>query len=195
MEHSLLDKCLDFTRDMVMIGQSFTLKLNLGSDLNFSFEYHEKMNPTILEEPNIQSKTKMNVMKARKKVSPSTKKKNAIRREDFIKLKSENCSSKATAEVSDEIPKANNNDNYDVFECDKCTYRTRLNKNMQDHIKTKHQSMNTDDFEESYNDSTEVYEIQSHIETEDISECKNDICQEIQNLCKDPDLCFCEFDP
>jgi hypothetical protein len=84
-EHSLLDKCLDFTRDMVMIGQSFTLKLNLGSDLNFSFEYHEKMNPTILEEPNIQSKTKMNVMKARKKVSPSTKKKNAIRREDFIK--------------------------------------------------------------------------------------------------------------
>jgi hypothetical protein len=67
-----------------------------------------------------------------------------------------------------------------VFECDKCTYRTRLNKNMQDHIKTKHQSMNTEDFEESYNDSTEVYEIQSHIETEDISECKNSICQEIQ---------------
>ena len=46
----------------------------------------------------------------------NTKKKNDKRREDFIKLKSENCSSKATADVSDEIPKANNNDNYDVFE-------------------------------------------------------------------------------
>ena len=55
--------------------------------------------------------------------------------------------------------------------------------------------MNTDDFEESYNDFTEVCEIQRHIETEGISECKNDICQEIRNLCKDHDLCFCEFDP
>ena len=67
---------------------------------------------------------------------------------------------------------------------------TRLKDNMQEHIKTKHQSMNTNDFEESYNDSTYVCEIQSHIETEDIIECKNYICQDIQNLCKDPDLCF-----
>ena len=82
-----------------------------------------------------------------------------------------------------------------MCKCDKCTCKTRLNDNMQEHIKTKRQSINTDDFEESYNDYTEVCEIQSHKETEDVSECKNYICQEIQNLCKDPDLCFCEFDP
>ena len=63
-----------------------------------------------------------------------------------------------------------------MFKCDKCTYKTTFNDNMQEHIKTKRQSINTDDFEESYNDSTEVCEIQSHIETEDISECKNYIC-------------------
>ena len=45
-----------------------------------------------------------------------------------------------------------------MFKWDKCTYNIILNDTMQEHIKTRHQSMNTHDFELSYNDC----EIQSH---------------------------------
>ena len=189
MEHSLLDKCLEFTRDIVMIGQSFTLNLKLGSDLNFSFDYQEKMNPTLLEELNIPSKTKLNEMETKKKVSPSTKKRNTKRREYFIKSKSENFARNASSEVSHETTKARNYEKYEMFKCDKCTYKDRSKDSMNEHIKTKHKNIN----EESYRNSKEIPEIPRHIEY--ITECKNVICQEIRNLCKDPDLCFCEYDP
>ena len=44
-------------------------------------------------------------------------------------------------------------------------------------------------------DSTEVPKEPNHLEIEYISECKNYICQALRNILKDPDLCFCEFDP
>ena len=65
IEHSLLDKCLEFTRDMVMLRQSLTFTLKLDSGLNFSYDYHEKKSPNILEEPKSLSKTKVNVMKTK----------------------------------------------------------------------------------------------------------------------------------
>ena len=62
MEESFLDKYLEFTRDIVMHGQYFSLKLKLGSGLNFNFDYQGKKKSTLLEEQNCQSRTNVDVM-------------------------------------------------------------------------------------------------------------------------------------
>ena len=64
-----------------------SLKLKLGSGPNFNFDYHGKKNSTILEKTKCQKRTKVDMTDTRKKKSPSTRKINAKRMEDFVTTK------------------------------------------------------------------------------------------------------------
>ena len=196
MEDSLLDKCLEFTRDIFMHGQPFSLNVKLSSGFNFNFDYHGKKKPTLLEESNCQSRTKVDVIETKKKKSPSTRKRNAKRMEDFVTKKSKTLEKEVTStEVLSEITKANTNEEGGINQCDKCTNQDKSKYNLQEHITTKQQNMKHFECEKCSRDSQEVPELQNHIETEHDSECRNIICQDLRNLLRDPDLCFCEWDP
>ena len=122
MEDSLLDKCLEFTREIFMHEQPFSLNLKLSSGFNFNFDYHGKKKSTLLEESNCQSRTKVDVIKTKKKKSPSTRKRKAKRMEDFISKKSNNLDKEvASSEVTSEITKANTNKEGEMSQWDKCT--------------------------------------------------------------------------
>ena len=196
MEDSLLDKCLEFTRDVFMHEQPFSLNLKLSSGFYFNFDYHGKKKSTLLEESNCQGRTKVDVMETKKKKSPSTRKRNAKRMEDFVSKKSNMLENKvASSEVADEITKAKTNKEGGMYQCDKCTNQDKSNYKLQEHIATKYQNIKMFECEKCSRDSPVVPEVHNHIETEHDSECGNNICQELRNLLKDPDLCFCEWDP
>ena len=102
-------------------------------------------------------------------MSPSPKKINAKRREDFIKTKSKNFEKKdSSSEVSHKITKASNHEKSEIFQRDKCTDQDKSKCNKQQHINNEHQNMIQDDSRGDYRDFTEVPEIPINVETEDI---------------------------
>ena len=70
-ESALLGQCLEFTRDIVKIGQQFSITVKLGNGFNFDFR-------------NIIEKEFPQMMKQKKKPSPSTVKRNQLRMKTFI---------------------------------------------------------------------------------------------------------------
>ena len=83
-------KCLDICQALVAKGQPFTFSLSVGSTLTFSLD-------TRGEEP-------ASIPVARKKVSPSTMRRNAKRKEVFLQRKAE--STLTTPEVTVDKPEA-----------------------------------------------------------------------------------------
>ena len=72
---SLASKCLDLCQTLASQGQAFTFSLTTGSTLNFSMSTGSQDSPA-------------SAPKVEKRKSPSTRRRNARRRKEFLKGKS-----------------------------------------------------------------------------------------------------------
>ena len=72
-DHSLTIKCMELTKHLANQGKSFKFSLSLQSGFNFSLDVtQEQLSPSSIE---------------RKKPSPSTLKRNALRKKTFLQKK------------------------------------------------------------------------------------------------------------
>ena len=110
---TLLMKCLDFCQALSSQGQVFNFSVAIGPDFTFSLDTRSKAASPV----------------SKKKASPSTLKRNARRREDYLKRK-HNPSSVNSIE---EVEVASN-----VLNCDLCDYKAGSEKGLKTHKRMKH---------------------------------------------------------
>ena len=103
---SLLTQCLDFCQALSQQGRGFKFSVTVGSDFTFSLDTKETR-------PVSDNKTK-------KRISPSTKRRNAKRRAEFLSKKSAPEAAVATGLDTNQKPG-------DLFQCDQCdsTFKTQ----------------------------------------------------------------------
>ena len=111
---SLASKCMDFCQALASQGLPFHFSLNMGSDFTFSLDTRGKAKA---------------VPVVKKKVSPSTKRRNARRREEFLLKKRQRLST-----VDPPVEKAT----VPQFSCDQCDYTNVSEKGLRQHIRMKH---------------------------------------------------------
>ena len=111
---SLASKCMDFCQALASQGLPFHFSLNMGPDFTFSLDTRGKAKA---------------VPVVKKKVSPSTKRRNARRREEFLLKKRQRLST-----VDPPVEKAT----VPQFSCDQCDYTNVSEKGLRQHIRMKH---------------------------------------------------------
>ena len=140
---SLLTKCLDFCQALSNQGQVINFSVAIGPDFTFSLDTRRKEGSTV----------------ARKKASPSTVKRNARRKEEYLKRKNKPSSVNTTEEL--EIVS-------DAPKCDQCNFKAASEKGLRQHQRMKHKP--------SMVASSENSEIQSTPEKEILREELEDSC-------------------
>ena len=110
----LLSKCLDFCQALASQGHVFNLSVAIGPSFSFSLDTRSKV---------VVSQDQC----TKKKPSPSTLRRNAKRRDEFLARKQQKASSRissdqATAEIK----------------CDQCKYVAASEKGLRQHIRMKH---------------------------------------------------------
>ena len=110
---TLLFKCLDFCQALSGKGQVFNFSVAIGPDFTFSLDTRSKAASPL----------------TKKKASPSTLKRNARRREDYLKRK-QNPSSVNSIEEVEVAP--------NVLKCDQCDYKAVSEKGLGQHKRMKH---------------------------------------------------------
>ena len=111
---SLASKCMDFCQALASQGIPFHFSLNMGPDFTFSLDTRGKAEA---------------VPVVKKKVSPSTQRRNARRREEFLLKKRQRLST-----VDPPVEKAT----VPQFSCDQCDYTNVSEKGLRQHIRMKH---------------------------------------------------------
>ena len=128
-ESALLGQCLEFTRDTVKIGQQFSMTVKLGNGFNFDFR-------------NIIEKEFPQMMKQKKKPSPSTVKRNQLRMKTFIDKKKASVietSSTVGADDTQDLNLAHKDDlSASTFKCDQCEFNTKTSCGLKMHISKQH---------------------------------------------------------
>ena len=114
VDSSLASKCLDFCQTLTSQGMAFNFSLAIGASFSFSLDTRDKA-------PSSQG--------TKKKASPSTLRRNARRREEFLKRK-HNSAPEQDSEESHTEP--------DAPSCDQCDYTTASEKGLRQHIRMKH---------------------------------------------------------
>ena len=115
---ALVSKCMDFCQALATQGQAFHFSVAIGPSFSFSLDTRSKA----LEGPG-----------TKKKVSPSTLRRNAKRREEFLKkrISSDRSSSEDAAATSS------------VLNCDQCDYKATSEKGLKQHMRMKHRPPST----------------------------------------------------
>ena len=111
---SLASKCMDFCQALASQGLPFHFSLNMGPNFTFSLD--------------TRSKTEVVPVK-KKKVSPSTQRRNARRREEFLLKKRQRLSTVDAPVERATVPQ---------FSCDQCDYTNVSEKGLRQHIRMKH---------------------------------------------------------
>ena len=111
---SLASKCMDFCQALASQGLPFHFSLNMGPDFTFSLDTRGKAEA---------------VPVVKKKVSPSTQRRNARRREEFLLKKRQSLST-----VDPPVEKAT----VPQFSCDQCDYTNVSEKGLRQHNRMKH---------------------------------------------------------
>ena len=109
----LVSKCMDFCQALASQGEAFNFSLSIGSNFSFSFTRSKEMKKG--------TRTK--------KPSPSTLRRNAKRRQDFLEKKQNSSAVKHIAEVA-AVPVAP--------PCDMCDYKAASEKGLKTHKRMKH---------------------------------------------------------
>ena len=78
-DSTLAIKCMDFCHALASQGMAFSFSLSVGSDFSFSLDAREKKKATSVATEEVK----------KKKLSPSKVRRNAKRRQEFLKRKSE----------------------------------------------------------------------------------------------------------
>ena len=112
-DYSLASKCLAFCQTLTSQGMAFNFSLAIGASFCFSLDTRDKA-------PSSQG--------TKKKASPSTLRRNARRREEFLKRK--HCAPEQECEESQAEPGAPS--------CDQCDYIAASEKGLRQHIRMKH---------------------------------------------------------
>ena len=109
----LVSKCMDFCQALASQGQTFHFSLNMGPTFSFSLD------------------TRGKAMKGpvKKKESPSTQRRNARRREEFLSKKRQTFST-----VDSTVEKAA----VSSFPCDQCDYTNASERGLRQHQRMKH---------------------------------------------------------
>ena len=124
-ENSLASKCLDLCQTLASQGQAFTLTVTIGSTFNFS------MGSCSQESPAAKAKGEA------KKKSPSTRRRDARRRKEFLKRKD---STDATLAGKDAQPVRE--DKEKTFKCDQCENIFKSENGLKIHIGKAHKGVN-----------------------------------------------------
>ena len=110
----LVAKCMDFCQALASQGQTFHFSLNMGPSFSFSLDTRGKA---------------MTGLVSKKKESPSTQRRNARRREEFLSKKRQTPST-----VDSTVEKAA----VSSFLCDQCDYTNASEKGLRQHQRMKH---------------------------------------------------------
>ena len=110
---TLLSKCLDFCQALSSKGQAFNFSVAIGPDFTFSMDTRSKA---------VSPGTK-------KKASPSTLRRNARRREEYLQRKQNPSTVNSTEEVETVS---------DALSCDQCDYKPASEKGLRQHKRMKH---------------------------------------------------------
>ena len=132
---SLLSKCLDLCQALCSQGQAFNFSVTIGQDFTFSM--------------NTRSKEVSPVNVVRKKASPSTRRRNALRRQEFLNKK-RSPSSRNSCEVEAVS---------DAPSCDQCDYKAASEKGLKQHKRMKHKASKLASSENSAKQNTPEKEI------------------------------------
>ena len=116
-EDSLASKCMAFCQALASQGQVFNFSLSLGPDFTFSLDSRSKG-------------VKSQVIK--KKASPSTLRRNARRREEFMAKKQQSSPSRISS---------GDNDAAKAPRCDQCEFEAVSEKGLRQHIRMKHKEI------------------------------------------------------
>ena len=113
VDNSLASKCMVFCQALASQGQAFNFSLTVGPDFSFSLDTRSKAASQDLK----------------KKASPSTLRRNAKRREDYLQQKRHPSSANFTEEVEVAL---------NALSCDKCDYNAASEKGLRQHKRMKH---------------------------------------------------------
>ena len=114
-DSSLASKCMAFCQALASQGQHFNFSTSTGSGFTFSLDTSR-------------SKAVSN-QKAKRKSSPSTLRRNARRREEFLAKKQQECSTRISVKNSVAAKE---------IKCDQCEYVAASEKGLRQHIRMKH---------------------------------------------------------
>ena len=121
-DSSLTNKCLELCHALAGQGKDFKFSLTIGSTFTFSLESREgKETPP-----------------TRKKKSPSTLRRNAKRREDFLKKKPTSESASATGLESNQLMLQRQE-----FQCDECDFKSKSENGLKIHKGKSHKEVPT----------------------------------------------------
>ena len=113
---TLVSKCMAFCQALAIQGQAFNFSLAVGPTFNFSLDTRGK----VLKGP-----------VAKKRTSPSTLRRNAKRREEFVNKKQQSPSA--------QIPARDSAAAVETPKCDQCDYEAGSEKGLRQHVRMKHQ--------------------------------------------------------
>ena len=123
---SLASQCLALCQALASQGQEFTFSVNIGSSFSFSLDTRKKI---------------PEVKPLGKRSSPSTQRRNARRRQAFLKKKAEPpASSLGESQHEVSVEEAEDREKVEVktFKCDQCEYVAASEKGLRQHIRMKH---------------------------------------------------------
>ena len=109
----LVSKCMDFCQALASQGQTFHFSLNMGPTFSFSLDTRGKA----MKSP------------VKKKESPSTQRRNARRREEFLSKK---------RQTSSPVDSTMEQATASLFPCDHCDYTNVSEKGLRQHMRMKH---------------------------------------------------------
>ena len=117
-EDSMASKCLAFCQALVSQGQVFNFSLSIGSDFTFSLD----------------TRSKASGSQWKKKPSPSTIRRNAKRRAEFMAKKQQMPPSRTSSD-GEAVQTST------VFPCDQCDYLGASEKGLKQHARMKHKKV------------------------------------------------------
>ena len=121
VDSTLVSKCMAFCQALAIQGQAFNFSLSIGPTFNFSLDTRGKL----LKGP-----------VAKKRTSPSTLRRNAKRREEFVNKKQQSPSARIPTEDGAAALKKP--------KCDQCDYEAASEKGLLQHVRMKHKKPSMD---------------------------------------------------
>ena len=118
VDSTLAVKCLDFCQVLSSQGMEFNFTLNLGNSFNFSLDTRKKSKTTEF---------------VKKKLSPSSVRRNTRRKEAFLKKKGETFNNSEGSSLVYSSTKE-----VETIQCDHCDYQVNCKVNMRKHMDKEH---------------------------------------------------------
>ena len=118
-DSTLATKCMDFCNALASQGLAFSFTLSVGPDFSFSLDARER-----------KQAAKVLTAEVKKKLSPSQVRRNARRRQEFLKRKAETTGKEQVVEAK-------------TLKCDQCDKQFKSESGLKIHMGKSHKNVNT----------------------------------------------------